>query len=280
MNNSIHPCLWFDGNAKEAASFYCSLFDNSNITVDTPMVANFNLCGEKFMGLNGGPMFKFNPSISFFIFCKTISGVESMWNALSENGMTFMPLDEYPWSKKYGWCSDRFGLSWQVMLDENIEQNQKIVPSLMFANAQAGKAEQAMGLYTLLFDNSNVVMVNKYAENENQPEGNIKYARFALNKKEFSVMDNAMPFEHNFNEAISFVIECETQAEIDFYWDKLIENGGEESRCGWLKDKFGVSWQVVPKVLGSLMTDPERAIKVMQAFMKMNKFNIEELLNA
>ncbi|CAF3948364.1 unnamed protein product [Rotaria sp. Silwood1] len=244
------------------------------------MVVNFNLCGQKFMGLNGGPMFKFNPSISIFIFCKTQADVEKIWNTLSTDGMTFMPLNEYPWSKKYGWCSDKFGLSWQIMLDESLIENQKIVPSLMFANAQAGKAVQAIDLYTSLFDSSEVVLMDKYGVNENQPEGNIKYSRFTLNNKEFSVMDNAMPFEHNFNEAISFVIECETQAEIDFYWAKLIANGGQESRCGWLKDKFGVSWQVVPKVLGKLMTDPEKAPRIVQAFMKMNKFNIEDLLNA
>lgn len=280
MNNSIHPCLWFDGNAKEAAGFYCSVFDNSSITVDTPMVVNFNLCGQKFMGLNGGPMFQFNPSTSFFIFCKTEADVDRIWNTLISDGKLFMPLGEYPWSKKYGWCSDKFGLCWQVMFDENIEQNQKIVPSFMFANTQAGKASDAMNLYMNLFDNSQSLLIDKYKANENMPEGFIKYARFTLNNKEFSVMDNAMPFDHNFNEAISLVIECETQDEIDFYWNKLIENGGQESRCGWLKDKFGISWQVVPKVLGSLMMNPEKAPRVMEAFMKMNKFDIETLMNA
>ena len=115
MNNSIHPCLWFDGNAKEAATFYCSIFDKSNITVDTPMVVNFNLSGQKFMGLNGGQIFTFNPSVSMFIFCKTEDNVESVWNALSTNGNLYMPLGEYPWSKKYGWCAHKFSVSWQVV---------------------------------------------------------------------------------------------------------------------------------------------------------------------
>lgn len=280
MNNTIHPCLWFNGNAKDAANFYCSVFENSNITVDTPMVVNFNLCGSKFMGLNGGPMFQFNASTSFFIFCKTETDVDRIWNLLSSEGNLFMPLNEYPWSKKYGWCSDKFGLSWQVMLDETMEQNQKIVPSFMFSNAQAGKAYEAMNLYMNLFDNSKSVLIDKYTANENMPEGFIKYARFTLNNKEFSVMDNAIPFEHNFNEAISLVVECDTQQEIDFYWEKLIEDGGQESQCGWLKDKFGISWQIVPEVLGSLMMNPEKAPQVMQAFMKMKKFDIETLINA
>ena len=140
MKNPICNCLWFDGQAKAAATFYCSIFDNSKITVDTPMVVNFELDGKKFMGLNGGPQFKFN-------------------------------------------------------------------------------------------------------------------------------------------EAISLVVDCETQSEIDYYWSKLTEDG-EEGQCGWLKDKFGVSWQIVPTILGSLMTDPTKTQRVMQAFMQMKKFDIETLKNA
>lgn len=140
MTNQLYPCLWFDGQAKAAAEFYCSVFKNSKITTDTPMVVNFELNGQKFMGLNGGPHFKFN-------------------------------------------------------------------------------------------------------------------------------------------EAVSFVVNCENQEEIDYYWNKLTE-GGQESQCGWLKDKFGLSWQIVPSILGKLMTDPEKAPRVMQAFMQMKKFDIEKLMNA
>ena len=280
MNNSIHPCIWFDGNAKEAANFYCSIFENSEIIIDTSMVVNFNLCGQKMMGLNGGPMFVKNPAISMFIFCKTENEVDNIWNKLSTNGSTFMALNEYPWSKKYGWCQDEFGLSWQVMLDENLDENQKIVPSFLFTNAVAGKAENAMQFYISLFDNSEILVINKYGANENQPEGNIKYARFTLNNKAFSVMDNAGEQPYNFNEAISLVVECDTQEEIDFYWEQFTANGGQESRCGWCKDKFGISWQIIPTILGKLMSDAEKAPRVMQAFLQMTKFNIEALLNA
>jgi len=138
--NSIYPCLWFDGNAKAAAEFYCSVFENSKITADTPIVVNFELTGKKFMGLNGGPMFKYN-------------------------------------------------------------------------------------------------------------------------------------------EAVSFVVDCETQEEIDYYWDKLTKDG-QESQCGWLKDKFGVSWQIVPTILGKLMADPSKTQRVVAAFMQMKKFDIEKLVTA
>jgi predicted 3-demethylubiquinone-9 3-methyltransferase (glyoxalase superfamily) len=141
MTKQMYPCLWFDGQARAAADFYCTIFPNSKIINDSGMVVNFELNGQFFMGLNGGNMFQFN-------------------------------------------------------------------------------------------------------------------------------------------EAISFVITCKDQEEIDHYWYKLIADGGKESMCGWCKDKFGLSWQVVPEILGKLMSDPEKGQRVVQAFMKMQKFDIEALQNA
>ena len=139
MTHKLYPCLWFDGKAKEAASFYCSIFKDSKILSENPMVVNFEVNGTKFMGLNGGPLFKFN-------------------------------------------------------------------------------------------------------------------------------------------EAVSFVVNCDTQEEIDYYWEKLTD-GGRESMCGWLVDKFGLSWQIVPSMLGELMSDPQRAGRVTKAFMEMKKLDIEVLRN-
>jgi predicted 3-demethylubiquinone-9 3-methyltransferase (glyoxalase superfamily) len=141
MTNQIYPCLWFDNQAQAAAKFYCSVFKNSKITDDNQMVVAFELNGKKFMGLNGGPQFKFN-------------------------------------------------------------------------------------------------------------------------------------------EAVSFVVDCETQEEIDQYWNSLTADGGSEGNCGWLKDKFGVSWQIVPSILPKLLSNREKAPKVMEVYMKMKKFNIKELENA
>jgi predicted 3-demethylubiquinone-9 3-methyltransferase (glyoxalase superfamily) len=141
MNNPIFPCLWFDGNAKAAAEFYCSVFKNSRIIDDTPMVTTFELNGYKIMGLNGGPHFKFN-------------------------------------------------------------------------------------------------------------------------------------------EAVSLVINCDSQEEIDYYWDKLTADGGQESICGWLKDKFGFSWQVIPRNIAQLMTEPERGKRVMEVVMKMKKLDLAAMENA
>lgn len=141
MKNPVYPCLWFDGNAKAAAEFYCSVFKNSRITQDTPLVVTFDLNGRKFMGLNGGPQF-------------------------------------------------------------------------------------------------------------------------------------------TFSESVSFVVECDNQADIDYYWNKLTADGGQESRCGWVKDKYGVSWQIIPSMLGELMADTEKGQRVMQALMQMGKLDIEKLKNA
>jgi predicted 3-demethylubiquinone-9 3-methyltransferase (glyoxalase superfamily) len=280
MNNNIHPCLWFDGNAKAAADLYCSLFPGSKITADTPMVVNFELAEQKFMGLNGGPMFKPNASISFTVICETDEETNELWKQLSADGMVMMPLNKYDWSERYGFVQDRFGVCWQIMKGKYSDVNQKITPTLLFVGNSFGKAENAVNFYTEVFPQSSIDGILLYTKEEGEAAGTVKHSQFILDKKVFMAMDGAGNHPFAFNEAISFVVDCETQEEIDFYWNKLTADGGQESQCGWLKDKFGVSWQIVPTVLGKLMTDPERSQRVMQAFMKMKKFDIATLMNA
>jgi predicted 3-demethylubiquinone-9 3-methyltransferase (glyoxalase superfamily) len=280
MNNNIHPCIWFDGNAKAAADFYCSLFPDSKITADTPMVVNFELAGQKFMGLNGGPMFKPNASISFTVICEKDEEINELWKQLSADGMIMMPLDKYEWSERYGFLQDRFGVCWQIMKGKYSDVNQKITPTLLFVGNSFGQAEKAVKFYTQVFPQSAVDGILLYTKEEGEAAGAVKHSQFILDKKVFMAMDGAGVHSFAFNEAISFVVDCETQEEIDDYWNKLTADGGQESMCGWLKDKFGVSWQIVPTVLGKLMSDAERAPRVMQAFMKMKKFDIAALMNA
>src|SRR4051794_24836733 len=116
MSKSIFPCLWFDGNAKAAAEFYCSVFSNSKIIADTPIVVQFEIEGKRVMGLNGGPAFSINPSISFFVTLETNEEIEGIYNKLLEGGSTLMPLNKYPWSEKYAWVADQYGMTWQLML--------------------------------------------------------------------------------------------------------------------------------------------------------------------
>src|SRR5690606_35699060 len=154
MKKTIYPCLWFNGNALEAATYYCSIFKNTEITDESPMVVNFESSGERFMCLNGGPDFPINPSISFFVVCETTEEVEKYWRSLKEGGMEMMPLDTYPWSERYAFVQDRFGVSWQLSFGKMEDVGQKITPTLMFTGSKAGKAEEAIGFYTSVFQPS------------------------------------------------------------------------------------------------------------------------------
>lgn len=276
----IYPCIWLDGQAQEAARFYTGIFDQSQILSENPVVTTFDANGQTFMLLNGGPNFKLNPSISIFTVCETLEELDHLWDQLLAGGMIRMPLDKYEWSEKYGWLEDRYGVNWQLFLGKMEEVGQKFTPCLLFTGAQAGKAEKAVQFYTSVFKDSSVTGILKYGPGEPEPEGLVKHSQFRLGHSVFMAMDSSLMHGFGFNEALSLVVECDSQEELDYYWVQLTSNGGEESRCGWLKDKYGVSWQIVPAILKTLMSDPERAARVTQAFLQMKKMNIESLLNA
>jgi predicted 3-demethylubiquinone-9 3-methyltransferase (glyoxalase superfamily) len=279
MKNTIYPCLWFDGKAKEAAEFYCTVFSDTVITSENPMVVIIKAAGQKFMFLNGGPHFTLNPSISFFVTFETTEGVDQAWEKLTQEGLVMMPLDKYDWSEKYGWIQDKFGVSWQLSAGKLESVGQKFTPSLMFARHYAGKAEQAIQFYTSIFQDSSVIGILKYSAEDPDVTGTVKHAQFTLGKKVFMAMDSSAPHAFNFNEAISLVVDCETQEEIDYCWEKL-SAVPEAEQCGWLKDQFGISWQIVPTILGKLMSDPSRSERVVNAFMQMKKFDIQKLMIA
>lgn len=279
MRNLIYPCLWFDGNIKEAAEFYVNTFRNSEIINDTNLVIMIESHNQKIMLLNGGPYFKPNPSISFYVVCETEDEINHYWNSLSDGGMELMPLSEYDWSKKYGWVQDKYGISWQLGLGNFEDVGQKFTPSIMFVGDNCGRAESAIETYSKIFNNSSLVGILYYSENDTDSAGLVKHAQFKLNDNVFMVMESSYNHRFELNEGISLVVECDTQDEIDYFWEKLTD-GGSESMCGWLKDKFGVSWQIVPAILSELMDDPEKSPKVVEAFMKMKKFDIQSLLDA
>jgi predicted 3-demethylubiquinone-9 3-methyltransferase (glyoxalase superfamily) len=152
---------------------------------------------------------------------------------------------------------------------------QKITPFLWFDN----NAEEAMKLYVSIFKNSKVVSVTRYGEAGPGPKGTVMVTEFQLDGQEFVALNGGPRFK--FTEAISLVVNCETQEEVDEFWEKLSE-GGEKSRCGWLKDKYGLSWQIVPTILGKLMQDkdPEKSKRVMEAMLQMDRIDIERLKQA
>ncbi len=287
----IVPHLWFDKEAAEAAKFYTSLFKDSKIIDKTKIqgtpsgtaeMVTIELSGQEFMLLSAGPFFTFTPAVSFLIACSTKEEVDTLWEKLSQGGKALMPLDTYPFSEKYGWVEDRYGLSWQVMYIGDSKITQKITPTLMFTGDKCGKAEEAINIYTLVFRNAKVGDILRYgAGEEPDKEGTIKHDAFILEGQEFAAMDSA--YEHNFtfNEAISFIVYCDTQEELDFYWGKL-SAVPEAEQCGWLKDKFGFSWQIVPTVMKEMMQnkDAEKLARVTEAVLKMKKFDIAELKKA
>lgn len=283
----ITPYLWFDTQAEEAARFYASVFPHSGIGKiqrrgEAVMTVQFFLSGQEFAALNGGPMFTFNPSVSFYVVCESEAELDSAWEKLSEDGKAMMPLDKYPWSEKYGWVQDRYGISWQLTLGKIADVGQKISPALMFTEAQHGKAEEAIGLYTSIFENSGVNLLARYEEGEGDPAvGTIKHAQFRLDGHVFMAMDSSYSHGFSFNEAISFVVHCQTQKEVDYFWEKLAD-GGEEMMCAWLKDRYGVTWQIVPDELIELISDPDpaRAQRAVGAMMQMRKIDIEKIRRA
>lgn len=295
----IVPCLWFDDQAEEAAGFYTSLFPDSEISSTTRygkegfeihgrpegtvMTAEFRLAGQRFLALNGVPRFKFTPASSFFVICGSAAEVDALWAALSDGGAVLMALGEYGWSRRYGWLNDRFGLSWQVSLGDPAEIGQRIVPLLMFTGAQCGRAEAAMARYAEVFGGPGVERIARYGPGEATPEGHVQHARFSLGGYRLMAMDSALPHSFGFNEAVSFQVICDSQAEIDRYWDGLGVGGDPAAqRCGWLKDAFGVSWQVVPAALPRMLRDAdgEAATRVTGAFMRMKKFDLAALQRA
>lgn len=282
----IIPHLWFDKEAKAAAEFYTSVFDNSkihfiNLIPDTPSgdaeIVGFEIMGYDFMAISAGPFFKINPSISFHVRCRTVAEVDQTWEKLSEGGTVMMELGEYPFSKRYGWIQDKFGVSWQVIYTEGDFQ-QRIMPALMFVGDVCGKAEEAMGLYTSVFKNAKSEVLARYEKGEKpDKEGTVKYAQFFLDGQEFGAMDSGWTHDFGFNEAISLIVNCKDQQEIDYFWGKL-SAVPEAEQCGWIKDKYGVSWQITPVNMAELLAkNPAKTTPVM---LQMKKIIIADLEQA
>jgi predicted 3-demethylubiquinone-9 3-methyltransferase (glyoxalase superfamily) len=294
----ITPHLWFDNEAREAAEFYTSLFPNSKVTNittlhDTPSgdsdIVSFELAGQSFMAISAGPLFKFNPSVSFFVNFDPSrdqdarNNLDALWEKLSEGGMALMPLDKYPFSERFGWVQDKYGLSWQLILsDPDGEARPFIVPSLMFVGEVAGRAEEAIHHYLSVFKNSRMGTIARYGpEQETDPEGTVMFADFMLDGQWFAAMDSAYTHQFAFNEAISFLVDCDTQEEINYYWERL-SAVPEAEQCGWLKDQFGVSWQISSSALQEMLTNGtrEQVDRVTQAFLPMKKLEVDELQKA
>ncbi|CAN5672011.1 VOC family protein [soil metagenome] len=282
--NNMSVCLWFNTEAQEAMDLYKATFSGAEIgntsrygkagaeisgqKVGAPMMVPGKIGNLKVLALNGGPMYKFTPSFSLTAHCADEKDAERVWKMLSPGGTVRMELGKYPWSPKYGWTSDKYGVEWQITTMESQDQ---IVPSLLFVDELFGRGDEALKHYTSIFKESKIDMVAN-----DEKTKTIMYSGFHLNGQAFSLMEGQGQHGHKFSEATSITVTCKDQTEIDYYWDKLVV-GGSEQRCGWLKDKFGVSWQIVPEEMGKIMSSAANGEKVMQAMFGMKRLDIAKL---
>jgi len=281
----IIPHLWFDKDAVEAAKFYSHAIPGSRVTgqyvlKDTPSgdvdVVFLSLGGYQIQLLGAGREFRVNPSLSFVLYAETVAEVDALYAALKEGGSELMPLDSYPFSERYVWLQDKYDVSWQILFRPDRPQGVRIAPAQMFVGPNAGKAAEAIAFYTGLFGGETLGVSRYGAGWEPNEPGFINHATFRLQGQTFAIMDSAYPHEFAFGEAMSYIVNCDSQAEIDQYWNALSADPGAEM-CGWCKDKYGFSWQIIPHDLETLMTDPAKAPRITAAFMKMKKLDWDVL---
>lgn len=283
--------LWYDKEAVEASSFYLDVFKDGEVLSQSQLhntpsgdvdLIELRLMDQEFVLMSAGPSFKFTPTVSFLVACDSPEMVDEYYGKLAEGGMALMELGSYPFSDRYGWIMDKYGLSWQIMFIGDNPIKQKITPTIMYVGEVAGKAEEAVHFYAEVFKNTRVEEPMRYGKGEEpDAEGTIKHVEFILEGQRFAAMDSAHDHKFKFNEAISFIINCETQDEINYYWSKLSASK-EDEQCGWIKDKFGLSWQVSPVILNKMLEDKDSAKvdKVTQAMLQMKKLIIKDLVAA
>lgn len=283
----IIPHLWFDTQAQEATNWYISLFENSGIDritqlYDTPsgdaQIIDFHLAGFMFSSMSAGPYFKINGSISFMVACENAFEVDRLYDAFSESGKVIIPLESYPFSPRYAYVQDRFGVSWQLIQVENMLEHPRIRPVLLFSGSVCGKADEAMAYYMKVFSDSKMGYVQHYEDGETtDPRGKISYGELTLLGTPLIFMDNDVVSDESdtFNEAISLIINCKHQGEMDDYWEQLSHDLDAE-QCGWLKDQFGLSWQITTEELSIDMANAseEEMRRMTDALLPMKKLDM------
>ena len=287
----IIPHFWYDREALEAATLYVSLFEDSSInathvltdpTSENNMIVDFTLAGMNFNAISAGPYFKLNSSVSLMVACKDKEDLDRLYAALSPGGKVLMPLDVYPFSPWYVWFEDRYGLSWQLILDEDPLTTPRIRPCLLFGDGVLGKAEEFMSACLEIFPSSKQGLVSYYGPGEAQAENSkIKFAELNLEGFPLVVMDHGFMDDFTFTEAFSLIVVCKDQEEIDYYWHKL-SHVPEAENCGWLKDSLGFSWQIVPADLNETLFSGtlEENNRVAEALLQMKKLDLEKLKEA
>lgn len=301
MNNftqKIVPHFWFDKEARQAAEFYTSIFPNSKMGFsvglpDTPggqaEVVNFTIMGYEVASISAGPYFKINPSISLMVNFdpsqdpEAETRIDEIWNKLAEGGKALMPIGEYSFSKRYGWIEDKFGLSWQLILTKpEGEPRPTIMPSMLFTEDVCGKAEEATEFYLSVFKGSKRGQLARYpAGMPKDKEGTTMFTEINIGDQWLVAMDSAQEHGFKFNEGVSLIVNCDSQEEMDYFTNKL-SAVPEAEQCGWIKDRYGVSWQIVPYDMNEIMATPdkEKFKRMSDAMLAMKRLDVEKLRNA
>ena len=296
----ITPNIWFQDNAREALEFYTAAFGDGSAILETTsypetglpdfqrdragqlLAADFSLRGHRLTAINAGDEFAPTPAISFMLNFDPLqysdaaaarADLDGLWQQLSVGGKIMMPVQEYEFSARYGWVEDRYGVSWQLILtDPEGEPRPFLIPALMFSGPQQNQAAAAVKYWTEVFPKSSIGAQFHYPETTGPATTDaLMFSEFTLDDQWFVATDSAVEQDFTFTEGVSLLVACENQAEIDRYWEAL-SAVPEAEQCGWCKDQFGVSWQIVPKNITQLLQQPG----AYENMLKMRKLVIDE----
>lgn len=291
MSQKIVPNIWCTRNAEEAGAFYADALPGTTATTGARYPDEVDEWQQEFAGkaltvdvvvdgylltlINAGDEFRPNPSVSFMLNFDPLrfdgdrdaarAALDETWAKLSDGGTVLMELAEYPFSPHYGWVQDRFGVSWQLLLT-NPEGDPRpfLIPQLMFCGAVQGRAKEAATFYSSLLPDSGVGFIAPYPQQTGPAAaGDVMFGEFRLAGQWFSMMDSGVAQDFTFSPGISLEVRCADQAELDTYWDAL-SAVPEAEQCGWLADRYGLSWQIVPENMGELMDRPGAYEKMME----------------
>ncbi|HEL1612578.1 TPA: VOC family protein [Streptococcus suis] len=284
---TIIPHLWYDTEAKEAVAFYVELFggnvDWTYTITDTPSgdsdLIQFQLGDMTLAAISAGPYFKLNESMSLMVNVANKDEVTRLYQALSESGRVLMPLAEYPFSPYYVWLEDRFGLSWQLSYAPDLDKPYQFDICLLFSQEQVGLAQPMLDYYKDKLPQASVGQLSYYGEGEAAVEAaKLNYAELLVGGQKLIVMDHGYGGEDSFNEAFSLMVYVDSQDELNFYYD-LLSAVPEAEMCGWVKDQFGISWQIVPRILMEAYdtASPETVKAVNDAVLQMRRLDFDQI---
>ena len=282
MDQVITPAMWCDGTADEAAQFYADVFRDASIAEQAPgLTAMVSIHGFRLSLINGGNQYAPNPSISCILnFDPLLFGgeeqarayLDELYERLSTGGV-LMELGEYPFSPRYAWVRDRFGMTWQLMLtDPDGDPRPFVIPSFMFGGTNHAHAEEATDAWIALFDNARRGALYRYEEGGPLDAGTVMFTDFTLRGTWMAATDSGTFHDFTFTPGVSMIVSCRNQEEIDRYWAGL-SAVPEAERCGWCVDRWGVSWQIVPHNIAELMADAATRDKILH----MGKIDLAKL---